>query len=122
MRNQGATFFRVKCEWLKEFGNRPIVLWHKYDGVVRLQIFKLAVDADQVSELDSEVTHILGHAGHCYQLLWHDGLEVFQDLLVVLPHMYRYINAAIEPCMDLSDTRSMSQLTQECKFVSLQSV
>ena len=104
MRNQGATFFWVKGGWLKEFGNGPIALWHEYDGVVQLQIFMLAVDAGQVSELESEVTHILGHEGHCYQLLWHDGLEVFQDLLVVLPHMYRYINAAIEPCMHLNDT------------------
>ena len=104
MRNQGATFFWVKGGWLEEFGNGPIALWHEYDGVVQLQIFMLAVDVDQVSELDSEVTHILGHEGHCYQLLWHDGLEIFQDLLVVLPHMYRYLNAAIEPCMHLSDT------------------
>ena len=64
----------------------------------------LAVDVDQVSELDSEVTHILDHEGHCYQLLWHDGLEIFQELRAVLPHMYRYTNAAIEPRMYLSDT------------------
>ena len=104
MRNQGAAFFWAKGGWLEEFGNRPIALWHEYNGMVQLQIFVLAVDVDHVSELDSEVTHILGHEGHCYQLLWHDRLEVFQDLLVVLPHMYRYINAVIEPCMHLSDT------------------
>ena len=69
-----------------------------------MKLFVLVAAENRCSQLDSPVTHILGHQGHAYTLKWHGDLEQLQDLLVVAPRLYRSLDLTLELCITMADT------------------
>ena len=72
-------------------------------GKIQLKIYVLCSSERNASKLESLVTHILARQGHAYWLKWHDGLDALNDLLMVAPYLYRYVDTSIEPCFFLED-------------------
>jgi hypothetical protein len=90
--------------WLNDFGDGPRAFWFEQAGKVVMKLFVLAAAENRCSQLDSSVTRILGHQGHAYVLKWHAGLEQLQDVLVVAPRLYRFLDLSLELCITMADT------------------
>ena len=101
---QESDYMWLRQGWLKEFGDGPIAVWFEQAGKVVMKLFVLAAAENQCSQLQSPVTHILGHQGHAHILKWHDGLEQLQDVLVVAPRLYRFLDLSLELCITMADT------------------
>ena len=101
---QESDYMWLRQGWLKEFGDGLTAFWFEQAGKVVMKLFVLAAAEDRCSQLDSPVTHILGHQGHVYILKWHDGLEQLQDVLVIAPRLYRFLDLSLELCITMADT------------------
>ena len=77
------------------------------NGRLKCTLFMLAVDVNIKSELDSEVTQMLGHSEHAYEMEWKDGSMnnvTLSDMLRILTRLGRQADVGIVYCVRMQDT------------------
>ena len=77
------------------------------NGRLKYTLYMLAVDVNIKSELDSEVTQMLGHNEHAYQMEWEDASinnVTLRDMLRILTRLGRQADVGIVYCVRMQDT------------------